>query len=375
MKTLTVVVPGLGRPDRSQLAQMEAADEYPRVSLYENVLQSDMLDEKYLQSVPIVRRLVYRVLPTVIAQVFEAYIIRHNYDVVITWAERLGIPFALLLKLTGSRTPHITLNSWISKRKKAFMLKLVHSHIDRIILWSSVQRDFAVNALNIAPSKIRFARKFADQRFWRPVETETDMICAVGAEMRDYPTLIEAMNGLDIRCHIAAGRTRGKLFSTVKAIYETPVPRNVTVGPKSYFELRELYARSRFVVVPLLPTDTDNGLTSILEAMAMGKAVICSRTKGQVDIIKEGKTGMYVPQGNPIALREKIQYLWDHPEMAVRIGREARTHIERQHSIEQFVQNVRDIAEELTAQESANDKSAKAQIEFSDALSDRGRCA
>lgn len=366
MKTLTLISSGLGRPNASELARMEAADEYPRVSLYEKILQSDMLDEKYLQSVPFARQLVYKLVPSVIAQVLEAYVIRHKYDAVITWAERLGIPFALLLKLTNSRTPHITLNSWISKPKKAFMLKLVHSHIDRIILWTSVQRDFAVNVLNIAPSKIRFTRKFADQQFWRPIKAETDMICTAGAEMRDYPTLIEAMKGLDIKCHIAAGRTRGKMFPTVKVICDRPLPTNVTVGPKSYFELRKLYARSRFVVVPLLPSDTDNGLTCILEAMAMGKAVICSRTKGQIDVIKEGKTGMYVPQGDPIALRESIRYLWDHPDIAVRMGRQARKYIEDYHTIEQFVDSVRETAEDLIAPT----HNRKETVDFSEVYSD-----
>jgi hypothetical protein len=42
---------------------------------------------------------------------------------------------------------------------------------------------------------------------------------------------------------------------------DRPLPTGVTVGAKSYFELRELYARSRFVAVPLLPSDSDNGIT------------------------------------------------------------------------------------------------------------------
>lgn len=347
MKTLTLISTGLERSDRHK----EATDEYTRESLFETTLHADILDEHFLQTVPLARRLFYKLLPPSIAQVLEAYWIRRHYDVVITWAEKLGLSFALLLKLTGSRTPHITLNSWISKPKKAIALKWLHSHIDRIILWSSVQREFALNVLKIPASKIAFTRWLVDQQFWRPIETDTDMICAVGTEMRDYPTFIEAMRGLDIRCHIAAGETRGKLFSTVKAITDCgPLPGHITVGKLSYVELRALYARSRFVVVPLLETDTDNGITCILEAMAMGKAVICSRTRGQVDVIQEGETGIFVPQGDPIALREAIQFLWARPDVAEQMGKAGRRYIEAHHTLDQFVNFVKCVAEEVRSE-------------------------
>jgi len=173
---------------------------------------------------------------------------------------------------------------------------------------------------------------------------KTDMICSVGMEMRDYPTLLEAIKGCnEIKCHIAAGTVKPRdVYDTARAVYEADnIPANVTVGRKEPRELRELYARSRFVVVPLLPTDTDNGLTSTLEAMAMGKPVICSRVKGQVDVIRDGKTGILVPQGDPDALRDAINYLWNNPEVAEKMGQEARTYIEENHTLEQWVDAIK----------------------------------
>ena len=99
------------------------------------------------------------------------------------------------------------------------------------------------------------------------------------------------------------------------------------MGKRSFAELRRLYARSRFVVVPLLPTDNDNGITSILEAMGMGRAVICTRTRGQVGVVIEGETGLMVPPGDARALREAIQYLWEHPDVAERMGRAGRQRV------------------------------------------------
>lgn len=348
MKVLTLTSSGLNRPDLKTMLQEEAADRLPRFSLYQRELNSDMLNEKFLENIPRWRKLLYKPLPLLIRQIIEAYLICHKYDLVVTWAERLAYPFAFLLKITGRRVPHITLNSWISNPKKAKLLKITVSHIDKILLWSSVQKKYAVNQLKIPENKIEFIRKFADQKFFRPFDRETDMICAVGTEMRDYPTLIEALRGTDIPCHIAAGWTRGKLYDTVKALYNIDdIPNNITIGTKNYLELRELYARSRFVVVPILPSDTDNGLTCILEAMAMGKAVICTRTTGQVDVVQDGITGIYVPVKDPQALREAIKYLWNNPDIAKKMGIAGRKYLEEHHTIEQFIESMKMIANKV----------------------------
>ncbi len=348
MKTLALFSTGFGRGDRARIRHLEATDQYPRVSLFEDALHAEILDEGYLESVPGSRRLLYRRLPISIAQILEAYIVHGRYDAIVSWTEKLALPFAGLLKLTGRRMPHVSILLWISQRKKSELLKRVHSHIDRLIIPAPLQRDFAVKVLGIPPEKVVPLRWGVEHRFWRPMESATDMICAVGSEMRDYPTLIEAMRGLSIRCHIAAGTTRSIVSSWVKSIDAAgALPPNLTVGKKSFAELRALYARSRFLVVPLLPTDNDNGVTSLLEAMAMERAVICSRVNGQVGVVTEGETGLLVPPGDPRALREAIQYLWDHPEVAEGMGKAGRRFVERHHTFEGFVEGVKDVMDEV----------------------------
>jgi glycosyltransferase involved in cell wall biosynthesis len=120
---------------------------------------------------------------------------------------------------------------------------------------------------------------------------------------------------------------------------------HITKGRMPLTELRDLYARSRFVVVPLMPSDTDNGVTVILEAMAMGKPVICSRTRGQVDVVEEGVTGLYVPVGDAAAMRAAILSLWNEPLRAQEMGRNARALVEKHHTLERFTATARSAAE------------------------------
>ncbi|HKJ66919.1 MAG TPA: glycosyltransferase family 4 protein, partial [bacterium] len=293
---------------------MESEDLIPRMSDLNDALNADVLDERYLRTLPSIRRYFYRFLPTIIAQIIEAFLVHKKYDVVFSWYEQVGLPFAILQRFARSKVPHVLQSSWMTKGRKRWIMKHAHKALNHIVFSSSVQSDIAVKELGIPSSRVTTVKYPVDVRFWQPMNGPSDLICAVGMESRDYPTLIEALRGLDIPCHIATGLSRGQLFETVKSLYRIDdLPRNIIVGKKNYVDLRKLYSRSRFVVIPLLPTDTDNGVTTILEAMSMGKVVICSRVRGQVDVIENRKTGIYVPQGDPDALRQAILELWYNP--------------------------------------------------------------
>jgi glycosyltransferase involved in cell wall biosynthesis len=347
---------GLDRDPQAcvRLAQLEAADQHPRHLVFEQRIGAEYLGREFVDTLPWLTRLLYRRLPPWIRQVLATRATRHGYDAVVSWGERLSLLFALMLKLSASRTRHVALLYWMSPPRKALLLRLVASHIDHIVTWSSVQHEIAIRRLRIPASRMTLTCHPVDQRFWRPMGRRTDMVCAAGNEMRDYATLIEAMRGLDIPCHIAAREVpsgTSRKVATPKTILDgRELPPNVTVGSKTYPELRDLYARSRFVIVPLKPTDTDNGVTTILEAMAMSRAVICSRVAGQVDVIVEGKTGLFVPQGDSRALREAILFLWAHPEVAERMGREGRRRVEERHTIDQFAETVRGVIERVIAE-------------------------
>ena len=85
------------------------------------------------------------------------------------------------------------------------------------------------------------------------------------------------MRDLDIDMAIAAVSPWSKRDDSSAGI---AIPANVTARGYDLFALRQLYADSAFVVVPLEVTDFQAGITTILEAMSMGKAVICTRTPG-----------------------------------------------------------------------------------------------
>jgi glycosyltransferase involved in cell wall biosynthesis len=278
---------------------------------------------------------------------------RHaDYDAVVSWGEKLTLAILMQQRIASVGKPHVAMMYQFEKPNIRVPLKTLKKGLHAVVTWSSVQRRSLIERIEYPPEKVYLIRHYVDQVFYRPRPTEEDMICAVGAEMRDYATLKEAVRGTGLRCHIAADHVR--IPGRFRLFRDRRVPigeiglradANVTEGRMSLTELRNLYARSRFVVVPLLHSDTDNGVTVILEAMAMGKPVICSRTRGQVDVIEEGKTGLYVPVGDATALQKAILLLWNEPLRAQEMGRNARAHIEKYHTLEMFTAATRSAAE------------------------------
>jgi len=278
---------------------------------------------------------------------------RHaEYDAVVTWGERLSLAMLLQQQLASVSKPHIAMMYQFEKPNIRVPLSLLKQNLHSVVTWSSVQRRALIEKIGYPAERVYLIRHYVDQVFYSPRPAEQDMICAVGAEMRDFATLKEAVLATGIRCHIAADHVR--IPGRFRLLNDRRVPiseigarcdSNITEGRLSLTELRNLYARSRFVVVPLLPSDTDNGVTVILEAMAMGKPVICSRTRGQVDVIQEGVTGLYVPIGDAAALRAAILSLWNEPLRAQQMGQNARAYVEKHHTLEKFTSTARSAAE------------------------------
>lgn len=63
---------------------------------------------------------------------------------------------------------------------------------------------------------------------------------------------------------------------------------------------------------------------SLVEAMARGKAVICSRIGCLTEIVEDGVTGLLFVPGDASDLAAKIRYLWERPELCRAIGEAGR---------------------------------------------------
>jgi glycosyltransferase involved in cell wall biosynthesis len=271
---------------------------------------------------------------------------RRRYDAIVTDGEQVGLPLALLCWFTRRRRfAHVMIAHIMSVKKKALPFRLLGlgRHIDSIIVYSSWQRRYVVERLGHPSEAVVLMPFMVDTKFFTPAagpHSDDQMICTAGLELRDYPTLIEAARPLDVRVVIAAASNWSKRADTTEG---RPLPPNVEVCSLDLFALRQLYADASFVVMPLAHTTFQAGVTTILEAMAMGKAVVCSRTQGQTDVVVDGVNGLYVEPGDVVELRSAIVSLLGDRAKTDELGRRARRYAVDEADIDLYVQRIADV--------------------------------
>ncbi|ACZ31701.1 glycosyl transferase group 1 [Xylanimonas cellulosilytica DSM 15894] len=315
-------------PYLEELPALAADGSTPRTWICDLTSKVTVLDQRLLTLPSRARRSVYSRLPMWVVQVLEVFRVGRRYDVIFCWGvANVALVLAVMLRLTGRRITVVALLTRVSESKKARLLRVAHPGLAKIVLPPVVQREYAVAHLGVPAEKLVGLPWTLDLDFWRSTpDTERVTICAAGGEMRDYRTLIRALEGLDIPCHIAGSLDleRRDWWNDDVEDQRTSLPPNITLGPMSATDLRDLYDRSRFVVVPLRPTNSDNGITCMNEAWAMGRAVIVSAVEGQRDAFEHGQHGEWVPVGDVEALRDAIVRLWNDPERTAAMGARGR---------------------------------------------------
>jgi glycosyltransferase involved in cell wall biosynthesis len=251
---------------------------------------------------------------------------RHEYGAILTDGEQVGLPFALLCRLSRRRCAHVMIVHILSVRKKVLLFRTfgLRRRIDRLIVYSSWQQRYLTDALDVPAEHVVFTPFTVDTTYFAPGRVTARprrMICSAGLELRDYPTLIEAVRGLDVLVVIAAASNWSKRADSTR---DAELPDNVEVCSLGYGDLRQLYADAELVVMPLHDVEFQAGVTTILEGMAMGKAIVCSRTRGQTDVVVEGESGVYVTPGDSSELRRAIEHLLADPGEAARLGQGGR---------------------------------------------------
>jgi hypothetical protein len=127
-----------------------------------------------------------------------------------------------------------------------------------------------------------------------------DYVFSGGNASRDYPLLVKAVTGLDVRVRIATTRPLGAV-----------PPPNVEAAPVSPREFLDLLARSRAVVLPLsTATRRSGGQQTYLNAMLLRKPVVVTDAPGVRDYLTDGVDALVVP-AEQAAIRAALEWLFD----------------------------------------------------------------
>jgi glycosyltransferase involved in cell wall biosynthesis len=280
-------------------------------------------------------------------------------DVVYATGEDVGYPLAILLRVARRRVPRLVVRmeqpiygrtAW-RRRLYTTMARFALVRIDVVLTRTRAHARLLQSEVGSPPSKVRFTPETTDPGFFDPeapagVPIEgipaRPFILSAGLEQRDYETLTRAAADLPVDVVIAAGSPWSNL--TFRSPMDHP-PANVTVASFARPAMRELYRSAALVVVPVFQTERACGMNVVLEAWAMKRPVVATRTLGLVDYIDDGETGRFVEVGDVDGLRSTVQHLLDHPDEARRLAERGYEKVRDQLNLDRYL----DIVEESLA--------------------------
>ena len=261
-----------------------------------------------------------------------------KYNIVLSVSEKVAIPLAASFYMMKREIPHIVIGHKLSsiRKQRLFSMWPLHETFTHIICVCRSQLDYTINNLGISESKADFVYDKVDHNFFRPLKVDVDdYILAVGHEQRDYKTLLQSIAGTGLKLVIVASSSWTNHQSEIEETEDVTILQHI-----SYQELRALYAGARLVVIPLYDVDYAAGVNSVLEAMAMAKPVIISRSRGVVDYVVHNETGIYTAPGDVEELKDTVLSLWGNSRQLDRLGRNARQAVEEEMNLTTYVNRI-----------------------------------
>jgi glycosyltransferase involved in cell wall biosynthesis len=226
--------------------------------------------------------------------------------------------------------------------KKTFRQKVFHyivSHgTDGVITISQREEDRIKKIFPKISDRVKFIPLGTDTNFFKPNDAipETGGLLAVGKDpFRDYQTLIKAVKETNIPLTIITRPEHIKPF--------LPLPENIQSKTVTTKELLNEYSEAKIFVLSLTTKGGLNeavGTSTLVEAMAMGKAIIATRTFTMQSYIQDGVNGILVPEGDFLAMKRAIFDLWNDEEKRKRLGRSAREFVIKNCDAEKFAETL-----------------------------------
>jgi glycosyltransferase involved in cell wall biosynthesis len=201
-------------------------------------------------------------------------------DVIFSLNDKLGIPL-LLLKRVGLVHPPVVyvavglterLERLQGPRARRFYAGLLR-RASAIVVYSECEADVLAGLLGPDSPRIVFVPFGVDVEVFAPATTEPEIdVVSVGRDKwRDYPLLVDvARRHPDRSFHVVAGADQPGLGD---------LPTNVTLETEISLEcVRDRLAAARVVALPVRDNVYSGATTTLLQAMAMGKPIVVSRT-------------------------------------------------------------------------------------------------
>ncbi|MGB5974627.1 MAG: glycosyltransferase, partial [Nodosilinea sp.] len=265
-------------------------------------------------------------------------------DVIYCCGEDAGLPFAILSLLKKER-PHLVVNVMSPERSRPKLL-LKYFRFGRFVHSFTVNTDLKAeiirNMLGLSKKSVFCLTEQTDRQFFYPapgtMPKHRPLIASAGLEQRDYVTLAEATQHLDLDVKVCA--VSPNATSKTRCRIPKPLPHNMEMRYFDWIELRDLYRSADAVVVSLIDNSYSAGLTVLMEAMACRRPVIITKTIGLATEMAEKGLVWGVQPDSPEEMKAVVEYIINHPEEANAKAEAAYQYFLKNNTSEHYVDQV-----------------------------------
>lgn len=282
----------------------------------------------------------YKRLRDMIVATWKVLSCRKSYDVLYA-THTLGIePIILLRALRLYRHPIVVWHHQpIVKAKNPFreaLARLFYRGMDHMIFFSEKLIQDSLLSKKADPRRMSMVHWGADLEYYSLLLTPPSgglPFISTGKELRDYETLLKAFQetGLPLTLYVEKKRQAyfeglNLLGSNVDIHYgDRPIPHEIAL----------MVAKSRCVCICCQKSNYTVGLTTVVEALALGLPILCTRNPQMpMDIEAEG-CGFWLEPQDVEGWKEKLCYIADHPEEAKAMGQRGRALAEQYYNVRQ----------------------------------------
>lgn len=275
----------------------------------------------------------YRRLHDMLVATWKILTCRKHYDVLYA-THTLGIePIILLHALGLYRRPIVVWHHQPIVRAKSALrerlARLFYRGMDHMIFFSQKLIADSLLSDKADPLRMSMVPWGADLDYYDSLHSDgksPSLFISSGKELRDYETLLEAFRRTELPLTLYVEKKRQAYFASLHP------GQNVTLhyGDRPIpHEIAQLVAQSRCVCICCQPSNYTVGLTTVVEALALGKPILCTRNlQMPMDIEAEG-CGFWLEPGDTDGWAAKLRFIADHPEEAAAMGRRGRALAER----------------------------------------------
>lgn len=270
-----------------------------------------------------------------------------RHDVIYAAGSYNSVLLAMLRRVGILRTPLVGTVHHLARGplRRPWIYRFFFGGHDRLLCMSEEIYAELVNDLAFSKVRAVLVGWAVDLDLYQPswpVGPAGPLVISAGKTKRDFQTLVDAFSGLpcslEVYCSANSAPDETRAGSNVSVHYdESHVSQAAAL---SFSDLLARYRSCTAVAIPLPASEArgTTGLTSLLEALAMGRGVLMTRNSF-LDI-EELRVGARVEPGDVEGWRNVLRRLVDDPAWVEEMGRRGRRLCEERFGLDDYAARV-----------------------------------